>query len=340
MVELEVPKLWRYKNKVYCDDWLNNCLPSKSAKLIIADPPYFEVKGKFDFVWPSFDAYLVDVERWAMECKRVLADNGTLIWWGHAKKIAYSQIILDKYFSLLNSAVWRKVDCLTQKSGAENMRTLAPVTERLLIYDNGEIESAHRRILDNNTLFVPLKKYLDDWLEKSGLTQSELSKKIKMNVSHHLGFTLKEKVQFTLPTREKWDAMNSVYPHSMSYEDAVKLFNDLYKSYEPLAAQYEAERRYFKSDIVRPDVMLYIQESNLSKIYDHETIKPPTLTRDLINTTTQRGDLVVVPFAGSGTECAMSVKDGRTFIGFDINQKHVNTSNKRVLKILENPTLF
>jgi len=46
----------------------------------------------------------------------------------------------------------------------------------------------------------------------------------------------------------------------MSYEDAVKLFNDLYKSYEPLAAQYEAERRYFKSDIVRPDVMLYIQE--------------------------------------------------------------------------------
>ena len=30
--------------------------------MILADPPYFEVRGEFDFKWRSFDEYLVDVE--------------------------------------------------------------------------------------------------------------------------------------------------------------------------------------------------------------------------------------------------------------------------------------
>ena len=56
--------------RVHHSDWLNNGLPDKSVQLIIADPPYFEVKGSFDFVWKSFEEYLIDVEKWAIECKR------------------------------------------------------------------------------------------------------------------------------------------------------------------------------------------------------------------------------------------------------------------------------
>lgn len=58
-------------NKVHNTDFLNNNIEDESVQLIIADPPYFEVKGKFDFIWNSFDHYLEDVERWAIECKRV-----------------------------------------------------------------------------------------------------------------------------------------------------------------------------------------------------------------------------------------------------------------------------
>ena len=95
-------------DRVYHMDFLNNSLPDKCANLIIADPPYFEVKGDFDFIWASFDDYLKDVERWAVECKRILADNGTLFWYGDAKNIAYSQIVLDRSFNLINNLVWDK----------------------------------------------------------------------------------------------------------------------------------------------------------------------------------------------------------------------------------------
>ena len=39
---------------------LMKTLKDKSQHLIIVDPPYFQVKGKFDFVWYSFESYLKD----------------------------------------------------------------------------------------------------------------------------------------------------------------------------------------------------------------------------------------------------------------------------------------
>lgn len=124
-------------NKIYNTDFLNNTIPDKSIQLIIADPPYFEVKGEFDFVWGSFDDYLKDVEKWAIECKRILADNGSLFWWGHSKKIAYTQIILDKYFKLENSLIWQKTDSMQfQYYSVDLSRSFNTHNERLLFYSN------------------------------------------------------------------------------------------------------------------------------------------------------------------------------------------------------------
>ena len=98
------------KNAVHNHDFLCNDLPDHCANLIIADPPYYEVKGGFDFVFKDFDEYLKYVEAWAKECARILAENGTLIWWGDYRRIAYAQIILDKYFNLLTNGVWVKIN--------------------------------------------------------------------------------------------------------------------------------------------------------------------------------------------------------------------------------------
>ena len=47
-----------------------------------------------------------------------------------------------------------------------------------------------------------------------------------------------------------------------------------------------------------------------------------------------------MPFAGSGTECAMSVKEKRRFVGFEISEKYAKMSNERVKQQLQNPELF
>ena len=121
---------------VRCANFLNNDLPDGCADLIVADPPYFEVKGDFDFQWPTFDAYLSDVERWAAECARLLAPNGNLIWWGSAARIAYSQIILDRHFRLLANCAWYKKDGVHIKQSPKSLRTFRNGTERFLHYES------------------------------------------------------------------------------------------------------------------------------------------------------------------------------------------------------------
>jgi DNA modification methylase len=321
------------ENKVYHMDWMNNQLPDKSVQLIIADPPYFEVKGEFDFVWKSFDDYLKDVEKWAIECKRILADNGTLFWWGDAKKIAYSQVIIDKHFNLLNNIVWKKNECQTLRNEIAALRSFAPVTERLLMYDKGEDKSGNDRIFDDPDLFLPIKKYFDDWLEASGFNLSDAVDNIGSSCTHWFGFTLRQKTQFSFPTIEKWKKMEELYPHSQSYEE-------LRQSYEELRQSYEELRRPFELKTMQSDVFYFSQESHITKQYAHDTKKPEKLTRYLILTCSRENDLVFVPFAGSGTECAMAIKEKRRFIGFDVNEKYVDMANKRVRKIASEPTLF
>jgi site-specific DNA-methyltransferase (adenine-specific) len=112
----------------------------------------------------------------------------------------------------------------------------------------------------------------------------------------------------------------------------------LRKEYEELRKEYEELRRPFNNSLHLGDVIRLPNYETGD--YDHDTVKPEKLTRILINTCSRENDLVIVPFAGSGTECAMSVKEKRRFVGFEITPKHAQMSNDRVKKIINNPVLF
>jgi DNA modification methylase len=327
-------------NKIHHDDWMNNGLPDKSVQLIIADPPYFEVKGDFDFVWESFDEYLKDVEKWAIECRRVLAENGTLFWWGHAKKIAYTQIILDKYFNLENSLVWVKTDCKPLKNDPNSMRTFAPVTERLLMYskENNSYESAENKynfIIGNKRtqIMEPLVGYMIDEMTRAGYSCKKIDELTKTQMSTHW---FARTSQWSLPTENWYNRLRGIFGEGF----LVRPHEELRKEYEELRKEYEELRRPFNNrGKLQTDVLVFSQESHITKNFDHETKKPETLTRSLILTCSRKGDTVLVPFAGSGTECAMSAREGRNFIGYEIHEKHANNARKRAMAELSRPSL-
>jgi DNA modification methylase len=315
-------------NKIYCTDWLNNDLPDKCAQLIIADPPYFEVKGEFDFIWKSFNDYLKDVEKWAIECKRILADNGTLYWYGDAKNIAYTQVIFDKYFNLLNSLVWENTnDHKQQIRFNTDLRTFAPLTERLLMYGNGNDSSGLNAMLQ--TSMIPIQEYMNKQRQKANVSYTFISKLFDISttaVAHWFNYP----TQPSLPEQSKYNKLRE-FIDLMPYEDLQKWNEELRIQHEELRRPFYNERFY--GDVIR----LPNYETN---DYQHETIKPETLSRILILTSSRKNDLVVVPFAGSGTECAMSAKECRKFIGYDIKQEYVDMANKRCNLVLSQPQLF
>ena len=311
-------------NKIHHKDWMLNDLPDKSVQLILADPPYYKVKGDFDFVWKTFDDYLKDVEKWAIECKRVLADNGTLYWYGDAKNIAYAQIIFDKYFNLLNSLVWENTnDHKQQIRFNTDLRTFAPLTERLLMYSN--------ETYNLTQCVYHIRDYIRAEIEKAK------GKIILKEVNEALGTATNgggvasaclslDKAEPAMFTKEMYDKLQKwCYPY-------------LRKEYEELRKEYEELRRPFNNERFYGDVIRLPNYETGN--HEHDTPKPEKLTRELILISSRKNDLILVPFSGSGTECAMAAKEGRRFIGFDTELKHVEYANKRTEQILCQPQLF
>tara|TARA_B100000902_G_scaffold207240_1_gene197382 strand:- start:1310 stop:2098 length:789 start_codon:yes stop_codon:yes gene_type:complete len=64
---------------------------------------------------------------------------------------------------------------------------------------------------------------------------------------------------------------------------------------------------------------------------NHPTQKPLELCKKLIKACKNGDDtLVVIPFAGSGSECVAAKEENVKFIGFEINQDYVDLCNKRL----------
>ena len=331
-------------NKIYHLDFLNNTLPDKCANLIIADPPYFEVKGAFDFIWKSFNDYLQDVEKWAIECKRLLADNGTLFWYGHAKNIAYAQVIFDKYFNLINNLVWDKGSFMGLEE-SDVLRSFAPCTERILMYGSkaqdttGLKEVEMEYIAPRNPFALELKKAR----LKKGVSINQVAEygKFYGNVNHGGAVTNWER-GYNVPLKEQWRILCENLPiERKEYKELRKEYEELRKEYEELSKEYEELRRPFSNHFKLQEILRFSNEATKTGAkYDHDTVKPETLTRALILTCSRPNDLVVVPFSGSGTECAMAAKENRNFIGFDVEKKYVEMGNKRCVEHLRMQSLF
>lgn len=311
-------------NKIHCVDNRTGLLslPDKCGQLLIADPPYFECKGEFDFVWQSFDEYLEFIDGQAKLYKRVLADNGTLFVYGHAKRIAYVQVIFDKYFNLENNITWKKIDSLMYEKGGSGFRCFLPNNERILMYSN-EIEmTGFEMLMENNIKPIhPMGKYLKGELDRAKVSRKDLAKLFPSRNGNLTGCVSNWINGDNFITKDQYEKIRDFLGVGF-----------LRQEYETLRQEYETLRRPFNNIMRLSDVMEFSQEAHITGKYDHETQKPEKLTRALIVTCSRENDLVVVPFAGSGTECAMAIREGRRFVGFETNPKHCATATARVKK--------
>jgi site-specific DNA-methyltransferase (adenine-specific) len=314
-------------NKVYNEDCLIGMkkLADKSVSLIIADFPYFEVKGKFDFVWKDFSEFLAWVELCAKEFKRVLADNGTLLVYGHAKKIAYKQVIFDKYFNLENNLVWQKIDCQTQRIDFTQSRVFAPVTERILMYASycqGENDWKNNNATVYYEGFEPFRMYLRDEIKKVGIKKvSDILKISERAIGH---WTCKS--QWYFPSQENTDKLKK-----------LGIFKDIDKvrcEFDKVRCEFgEKHRRPFNNaENKYSDVLRFSQEVHITKNYKHPTQKPPKLSKVLIETCSRENDLILVPFAGSGVECIVAMNTNRNFLGFELDKTYYKICVDRIEK--------
>lgn len=72
-----------------------------------------------------------------------------------------------------------------------------------------------------------------------------------------------------------------------------------------------------------------------SNMVVHPTEKPVGLLANLITSVTKPGDLILDPFAGSGSTLIAAYKTGRRYIGVELDDSHYETACRRTREAME-----
>ena len=312
-------------------------MPDNSVDCIITDPPYFEIKGDFDFVFKSFDEYLEWVKLLAVEFQRILKPNGSLLWFGDDKNIAYCQVIFDKHFNFLNHLVWDKINPICK--GEANFRKFATRTERILYYANTRSKTGLEEIKEDVNNFKSLRDYFERVQKFIGLNLKKINEKLGHRKAEHSFYW--NSTQWELPTPETYKELIDVFGIDKmegfrEYEASRQEYEALRQEYEALRQEYEALRRPFNYQQGIYEILR--QQNHHNKNFfssgkeSHVTVKPLKLMQRLIELTTNENDIVFDPFMGSGTTGIACMNLKRNFIGTELDTEYFEIAKSRVEK--------
>lgn len=90
----------------------------------------------------------------------------------------------------------------------------------------------------------------------------------------------------------------------------------------------------YKSQLKNPsDVWrMSLVSGNSVERTDHPAQYPEELIERVIKVGTNPGDIVLDPFMGSGTTAVVAKKFNRNFIGYETNEKYIETAQKRLIQ--------
>lgn len=94
----------------------------------------------------------------------------------------------------------------------------------------------------------------------------------------------------------------------------------------PLNTTYKTASTHYEQTINKKD----------KERFDHPTIKPLNIIRNLILNSSNEGDLVLDPFMGSGTTAVACQETGRRYLGFELSQKWYKVATDRIQGITAN----
>ncbi len=66
---------------------------------------------------------------------------------------------------------------------------------------------------------------------------------------------------------------------------------------------------------------------------DHPTQKPLKIVERMVLASSPRGGLVLDPFMGSGTTAVAALRNGRRFVGFELNRRYFAAAKRRVARL-------
>jgi DNA modification methylase len=291
-------------------------LPDESVDLAYMDPPYNTGRdfGEFQDKFDSMSKYADDfLHPRLVECQRVLTKRGNIVVHIEPKNSHYVRMVLDKVFgekNFRNEIIW--------KSGgnSKNKKQLGRYHDSILVYSKTKTSTY-------NPIYFP---YDDKYKKRSGAKKC--------------------------PTTKRWYVTTAIHNSQPDANPRINLRYDWnghhhqwYVSLEKMKQLHADDRlKYNKKGI--PRIKRYLDEmdgipvrdlwTDINQIQgpeklDYPTQKPVKLLERIVRLYSNEGELVLDPFAGSGTTGHAASLHNRNYLLLDINEN----GKKQFLKRME-----
>ena len=98
----------------------------------------------------------------------------------------------------------------------------------------------------------------------------------------------------------------------------------------------EKESTIQKEDFLEWTKSVWTFPAVSAKKIGHPAPFPEELPHRLIQLFTFKGDVILDPFAGSGTTCLVAARHGRSYVGYDTNEEYIQLAESRIASLGEN----
>lgn len=281
-------------------------LPDASVDLVYFDPPFNTGRDFYDFddKFKSMASYRDGFLRPRIEqCKRVLKSAGNIVIHVDPSISHHVRIILDDLFGekmFVNEVAW------VTGGNAKNKRKMNRFHDSIICYR-----------MSNKSVFNPIyKPYDDEYRKRSSVKTCELTGREYVTTAIH---NSQPHINPRMNLRYEWNG------HEKQW----------YVTKEKMQTLHEEDRlKYNKRGVPRikrfldemdgvpiRDIWSDINNTQAGEKLDYATQKPVKLLERVIKMFSDKGDLVLDPFAGSGTTGRACVNLNREYVLFDINEK-------------------
>lgn len=245
-------------------------IKGKKFKTIFLDPPYFRVVNEdWDKEWRSIDEYIEWTELYVKELSRISKPASTVWLCGFAYQITRLIPIFENHgFKFKQFIVIDKGLRSIAGRSSDKLKQFPTATEYIAFFykDTKHLirDELQKHAKENSKTAKEINKYLGKATNGGGTWSSIAGIK-------------QSNLQF--PTKKDWDLLKKIFPKfKWKYNDYVYTFNSINGFTD-----------------VWSDIDFYIK----GRI--HPTEKPEALLERIILTSTNKGDWILDPFAGSGS---------------------------------------
>ena len=299
------------------------------VKLIYIDPPF---ATESDFVAKDGEKAYSDkikgsefiefIRQRLILAKEILSDEGSIFVHLDMKKYHYIKVIMDEIFgenNFRNEIIWQ-----SSSSGKTVKQNLAKDTQFICWYSKTELYTFNKVF----TSLSPktLKMYRMD--DNDGRGKYRLYPLQKTD-----GPTIGTKYDYVDENKKVWKCPKKGWRMINEKLKELELDNRLYFGGKTLQEKAYWNERDNEGKLANN---LWIDCPNLqgnnNEISGYPTQKPLSLLSRIIEMTTNKNDLILDFFAGSGTSLIAAENLGRRWIGCDIGKLSMYTIQKRLLK--------